>query len=65
MFIPVGYWLAGIGLSLCVTEVRKDVRGEMIEQGGMSGSGKAAFAIFAFLLAGLVVALFVTSLVYR
>lgn len=65
VFIPVGYWLAGIGLLLCVSEVRKDVRGEMISLGGLSRPRKATFAVFTFLLAALVVALFVTSLVYR
>lgn len=65
VIIPVGYCLAGIGLLLCVSEVRKDIRGEMIPQAGMSRSRKAKFAVFAFLFAALVVALFVTSLVHR
>ncbi len=65
VFIPVGYWLAGVGLLLSISKVRKDVHGEMIPPGGMSISRKGAFGVFILLLAALVVALFVTSLVYR
>jgi len=65
VIIPVGYWIAGIGLLLSISKVRKDVKGDIIPSGGMKTSRKVAFGVFAFLLAVLVVALFVTSLVYR
>lgn len=65
VLIPVGYWIAGIGLLLSLGKVRRDVRGEVISPGGMSTSRKIAFGVSAILLAALVIALFVTSLVYR
>ncbi|KAI9872423.1 MAG: hypothetical protein M1830_001635 [Pleopsidium flavum] len=65
VIIPVGYWTAGIGLLLCISKVKKDVNGKMIPRRGLETSKKIAFGVFAFLLAALVIALFVTSLVYR
>ena len=65
VIIPVGYWIAGIGFLLCISEVRKDLRGEMTPPGGMSNLRKTTFGVFTLLLVALVIALFVTSLVYR
>ena len=65
VIIPVGYWLAGIGLLLCIGKVRRDVAGDIVPSGGMSTARKRGFGSFACLLGALVVALFVTSLVYR
>ena len=65
VLIPVGYWVAGIGFLLAVSSVRRDVSGDIIPIGRMSKVRKLAFGSFAAGLGGLVVALFVTSLVYR
>ncbi len=65
IIIPVGYWLAGIGMLLCISKVRNDLNGGIIPPGGMARSRKTLFGVAAALLACLVVALFVTSLIYR
>lgn len=65
VLIPVGYWLAGVGFLFCVKNVRQDIRGDIIPPGEMSRSRKVLFSIFALLLGCLVIALFVTSLVFR
>ena len=65
VLIPAGYWVAGIGLLLAVSSVRRDVAGDIVPIGYMSKTRKMAFGGFAAVLGGLVVALFVTSLVYR
>lgn len=65
VLIPLGYWLAGIGFLFCVRKVRQDIQGDYVRQGEMSWRRKSSFATFALLLGCLVVALFVTSLVFR
>ena len=64
VIIPIGYWLAGIGFLLAPTLVRKDLNNDFA--GSKLGLGrKAGFGSFAFVICGLVIGLFVASLVYR
>jgi hypothetical protein len=65
VLIPVGYWLAGVGFLFCVGKVRQDIRSDIIPPGEMSRIRKVSFSIFALLLSCLVIALFVTSLIFR
>ncbi|PVH75135.1 MFS general substrate transporter [Cadophora sp. DSE1049] len=65
VLIPVGYWLAGFGFLLCIKKVRQDIQGGLIPPGEMPRRRKFAFTAFAVFLGCLVVALFVTSLVFR
>ncbi|KAK4995797.1 hypothetical protein LTR66_004456 [Elasticomyces elasticus] len=65
VLIPLGYWLAGIGFLFCVRKVRQDIQGDYVQQGEMSRTRKSLYAAFVLLLGCLVVALFVTSLVFR
>ena len=65
VLIPLGYWLAGFGFLLCIKKVRQDIRGDVIPAGQMPRARKMAFMAFAVFLGCLVVALFVTSLVFR
>ena len=65
ILIPVGYWVAGIGFLLCINNVKRDLRGDVVELGRTSWRRKAGFAGFAVTLICLTVALFVTSLILR
>ena len=64
ILIPLGYWLAGIGFLVCVRKVRQDIQGDSVQQGEMSRTRKMSYAAFVMLLGCLVIALFVTSLVF-
>ena len=64
VIIPIGYWLAGIGFLLALPLVKRDLKCEFAGTG--VGSGRiAGFSVFAFAIGGMVVGLFVASLVYR
>lgn len=65
ILIPVGYWVAGIGFLLCITRVKRDLRGDIVEVGRTSWRRRAGFVGFAAILVSLTIALFVTSLVLR
>lgn len=65
VLIPLGYWLAGVGFLLCVKRVRRDIQGDFVPPGEMSRARKFAFTAFALFFGCLVVALFVTSFVFR
>ncbi|KAH7381002.1 major facilitator superfamily domain-containing protein [Cadophora sp. MPI-SDFR-AT-0126] len=65
VLIPLGYWLAGFGFLLCIKKVRQDIKGDFIPPGEMPRTWKLAFIAFAVFLGCLVIALFVTSLVFR
>ncbi len=65
VLIPLGYWLAGFGFLLCIKKVRQDIQGDLIPAGQMSRARKMTFMAFSVFLGCLVVALFVTSLVFR
>ncbi|RYO69647.1 hypothetical protein AA0113_g4116 [Alternaria arborescens] len=64
IIIPVGYWLAGAGFLLSIPLVKKDLREEFV-LGRLSGRRKIGSAIFAGVLAVVVITLFVVSLVYQ
>ncbi|CAN9345202.1 unnamed protein product [Alternaria alternata] len=64
IIIPVGYWLAGVGFLLSIPLVKKDLREEFV-LGRLSGRRKIGSAIFAGVLAVVVITLFVVSLVYQ
>lgn len=64
IIIPVGYWLAGVGFLLSIPLVKKDLREEFVS-GRLSGRRKIRSAIFAGVLAVVVITLFVVSLVYQ
>ena len=64
VIIPVGYWIAGVGFVLAGCLVTRDLAGDFV-QGKLSMRRKTGFSAFAFVMAGLVIGLFVTSLVYR
>lgn len=64
VIIPVGYWIAGVGFVLAGGLVRRDLAGDFVR--GKLGTGRrTGFSVFAFIITGLVVGLFVASLVYR
>ena len=65
VLIPLGYWLAAIGFLFCVRKVRQDIQGDSMQQRKTSRTRKLSFTAFAVLLGCLVIALFVTSLVFR
>lgn len=65
VLIPLGYWIGGIGFLFCVKQVRHDIHGDIVPPGMTSKTRKLSFAAFGVLLGCLVVALFVTSLVFR
>jgi hypothetical protein len=65
VLIPFGYWVSAIGFLFCVRKVRQDINGDIVPQGKMSGTRKMSFVAWAIFLACLVVALFVTSLIFR
>lgn len=65
ILIPVGYWVAGVGFLLCVNKVRRDLKGDIVEIGQMSGRRKLGFIGFAVIMISLTISLFVTSLVLR
>ena len=64
VIIPVGYWLAGIGFLLALPLVRRDLNRDFA--GIALGSRRiAGFSAFAFVVGGMVIGLFVASLVYK
>ncbi|MCJ1478768.1 hypothetical protein MMC13_007452 [Lambiella insularis] len=63
ILIPVGYWVAGIGLLFSIHKVKDDLGGRMVEIGRLTRRRKAAFAGFWITFGALIIALFVTSLV--
>lgn len=70
ILIPIGYWIAGIGFLLAVRQVRKDIaiQKQALADGESTGSSLnrwriGAFSLFVAVLAGLTIALLVTSLV--
>ena len=64
VIIPIGYWLAGIGFLLALPLVKRDLRCNFARTA--LGSGRiAGFSVFAFVIGGMVIGLFVASLVYR
>ncbi|KAI9718528.1 MAG: hypothetical protein M1812_003979 [Candelaria pacifica] len=66
VLIPVGYWIAGIGFLLAVGKVKRDLATGGISVGQkLSGRRKVGFLSFAVGLGGLVIALFVASIVLR
>ena len=65
IMIPLGYWVAGVGFLICIGKVRKDLALGDTGLGPMSAARKLAFSAFAFVLGGLVIGLFVASLVYK
>lgn len=64
VIIPVGYWLAGIGFLLAINSVKRDLNGDFI-QGSLGRTRRISFSVFALVLGGLVIGLFVASIVYR
>lgn len=65
VLIPLGYWIAGVGFLLAIAKVRQDIQGNYVQQGKISKRRKLSFTAFAVLLGFLVIALFVTSLIFR
>ena len=64
VIIPVGYWLAGIGFLSAPPLVRRDLKRDFAAT-KLGPGRRAGFGAFAFVLGGMVVGLFVASLVYR
>lgn len=64
VIIPVGYWVAGIGFLFALPLVRRDLNRDFV-QNSLGRGRKTAYKIFAVVLGGLVIGLFVASLVYR
>ena len=64
VIIPVGYWLAGVGFLLAVPLVRRDLAGKFV-QGKLPLGRKAGLGGFGLVVGGMLVVLFVTSIVYR
>ena len=64
VLIPVGYWIAGVGFLLAVPLVRRDLNENFVRNGLGSGR-KASYGTFALVLGGLVIGLFVVSIVYH
>ena len=64
VIIPIGYWVAGVGFLLAVPLVRRDLNQEFVRNDLGSGR-KISYGLFAFVLGGLVVGLFVVSIIYR
>lgn len=65
IMIPLGYWVAGIGFLICIAKVKKDLALGDTGLGPLSPARKLAFGAFACVLGGLVIGLFVASLVYK
>ncbi|KAI4114580.1 MAG: hypothetical protein LQ338_007982 [Usnochroma carphineum] len=65
VIIPVGYWLAGVGFLMAINPVKRDLDGDFIQGRRLGRTRRAGFGVFAFILGGLVVGLFVASIVYR
>ena len=65
VLIPVGYWVGGIGFLLALNAVKRDLRGDIVGSGEVTGLRKGLFLAFFVGLAVLVIILFVLSLVYR
>lgn len=64
VIIPIGYWLAGIGLLLALPLVKTDLRRDFVAT-GLGSRRIAGFSFFAFVIGGMVIGLFVASLVYK
>ena len=64
VIIPVGYWLAGLGFLIAPILVKRDLNDDFAGS-KMGLRRKAGFGIFAVVIGGLVIGLFVASLVYR
>lgn len=67
VIIPVGYWLAGVGFLLAPALVRRDLSNDIAgrSSGKLGPRRKMGFGAFAGVVGGLVVGLFVASIVYR
>lgn len=63
VLIPVGYWVAGIGFLLAVPLLRRDMREDLAAR-VVSKRKKVGVWIFGCVLFGLVVGLFVASIVF-
>ncbi|MCJ1395098.1 hypothetical protein MMC18_007979 [Xylographa bjoerkii] len=63
ILIPVGYGVAGVGLLCCVSKVKADIAGNMVEVGHVTRLRKGTFIGFWLVFGALTIALFVTSLV--
>ncbi len=64
VIIPVGYWIAGIGFLLALPLVRRDLNEDFVRD-NLGPRRKTSYGFFAFFLGGLVIGLFVASIVYR
>ena len=64
VIIPVGYWVAGVGFMLAIPLVRRDLNQDFVQNSFGLGR-KIFYGIFAFVLGGMVIGLFVASIVYR
>ncbi|KAL8717183.1 MAG: hypothetical protein Q9225_005559 [Loekoesia sp. 1 TL-2023] len=64
VIIPIGYWIAGIGFLMALNLVKRDLNGDFV-QGSLGQTRRLSFGIFALILGGLVIGLFVASIVYR
>jgi hypothetical protein len=60
ILIPIGYWVAGIGFLLAISQVKKDLKNEYAEK--ISSKRKLLFGTGAALLGSLTISLFVVSL---
>lgn len=64
VIIPVGYWLAGIGFLLAPVLVKRDLDRDFVGK-TLGTRRRAGFGTFGFVIGGLVIGLFVASLVYQ
>lgn len=64
VIIPIGYWIAGIGFLMGLNPVKRDLNGDFV-QGSLEQTRRLSFGTFAFILGGLVIGFFVSSIVYR
>jgi hypothetical protein len=62
ILIPVGYWVAALGFLLAISQVKADLRGDLVPIGMISWQRKAAFITFAVVMGCLTISLFVVSL---
>ncbi|KAL8948607.1 MAG: hypothetical protein Q9222_005223 [Ikaeria aurantiellina] len=61
--IVVGYWAAGLGFLGSVRKVRRDLKGEVVVEKAWRRR-KVGFAVGGFVVVGLVIGLFVSSIYY-
>lgn len=64
VIIPAGYWMAGVGFLFALPLIRRDLNRDFVRK-SLGLGRKTAYGIFAVVLGGLVIGLFVASLVYR